>query len=339
MSLPILCSQCQKTGDFRPGHRQCKECEGAKGRARYHVNRENHAAYRARHQDHYRELNRQIRLRRRIENRQVINKHKSVPCADCSRNYPSYVMDFDHINPETKVANISALLNHSASWVALEAEIEKCEVVCVNCHRLRTWRPPTKVTPRSRLTQALKDVPCADCQGVFHYCQMDFDHVRGEKVTCVPHAGSLSAIRKEAGKCEVVCANCHRERTQGAEVPHRVNPDEVDMNWRRETAGPQSAFTSEAPRRQVSRHWHSWAGQMPDIEVAALGGVTKSAVCVYRQKQGIPSYRATAPASAEWHTLVGTMPDTKLAEQVGVSRKTVGRHRKQFGLPAYRSNS
>jgi len=46
-------------------------------------------------------------------------------------------MDFDHIGP--KRSEISRLVHHSGTD-ALRAEIAECEVVCANCHRIRTVR-------------------------------------------------------------------------------------------------------------------------------------------------------------------------------------------------------
>lgn len=62
----------------------------------------------------------------------------------------------------------------------------------------------------------LKHKPCADCKGWFEPCQMDWDHVRGNKVSGVSNIRSLKNKRKlldEIGKCELVCASCHRLRT------------------------------------------------------------------------------------------------------------------------------
>lgn len=65
-----------------------------------------------------------------------INDIKSRPCADCGLSYPPYVMDFDHGGNE-KVDGVSRLIV-SASLERIKAEVEKCEVVCANCHRERT---------------------------------------------------------------------------------------------------------------------------------------------------------------------------------------------------------
>jgi hypothetical protein len=45
---------------------------------------------------------------------------------------------------------------------------------------------------------------------------MEFDHVRGEKLGNVANMArhcSIAKIDAEIAKCDLVCANCHRERT------------------------------------------------------------------------------------------------------------------------------
>lgn len=69
--------------------------------------------------------------------REWVREKKSVPCMDCEESHPYYVMDFDHT--EDKEFNISSC---AATYgrAKLEAEIAKCDVVCSNCHRKRTWK-------------------------------------------------------------------------------------------------------------------------------------------------------------------------------------------------------
>ncbi len=69
----------------------------------------------------------------------IIVEAKGVPCADCAVRYPTCVMDFDHRIPAEKLGNIGS----GAGWgeARLRAEIAKCDVVCSNCHRLRTHCP------------------------------------------------------------------------------------------------------------------------------------------------------------------------------------------------------
>lgn len=59
---------------------------------------------------------------------------KAAPCADCGVSYPTCVMDFDHQGD--KEFSIGASMTKSRA--ALQREIDKCELVCANCHRIRT---------------------------------------------------------------------------------------------------------------------------------------------------------------------------------------------------------
>lgn len=59
-----------------------------------------------------------------------------------------------------------------------------------------------------------KDVPCTDCSVRYPYYVMQFDHLNGKTFTIGMLSNrSLSAVEAEIAKCEVVCANCHAERT------------------------------------------------------------------------------------------------------------------------------
>ena len=83
------------------------------------------------------------------------------------------------------------------------------------------------------LIVATKSVPCADCGVQYPPYVMDFDHVRGKKLFNVGTAGarhSFPQVEREIKKCEVVCANCHRERTHqgggGIAAPPGLDPGE-----------------------------------------------------------------------------------------------------------------
>lgn len=76
----------------------------------------------------------------------VIQLYKANhPCSDCGNNYPSYVMDFDHIRHRgAKAKDVSALLRNNNKLEKVLAEVAKCDVVCSNCHRIRTHKRSTK---------------------------------------------------------------------------------------------------------------------------------------------------------------------------------------------------
>lgn len=76
--------------------------------------------------------------RKKARLRQLVREAKEVPCSDCGVAYSYYVMDFDHV-AENKVMDVSKIVNFG-SVARLMEELAKCEVVCANCHRVRTWR-------------------------------------------------------------------------------------------------------------------------------------------------------------------------------------------------------
>lgn len=59
-----------------------------------------------------------------------------TPCTDCKVLYPYYVSDFDHLGD--KLTTVSQLIN-KGNLKKVEEEINKCELVCANCHRIRTY--------------------------------------------------------------------------------------------------------------------------------------------------------------------------------------------------------
>ena len=62
-------------------------------------------------------------------------------CVDCG--ITNHIMlDFDHL--KDKKYNISRMIHDGFSGAAIKKEISKCEVVCANCHRVRTLDRLTK---------------------------------------------------------------------------------------------------------------------------------------------------------------------------------------------------
>jgi hypothetical protein len=66
---------------------------------------------------------------------QILVEAKNKPCADCHVHYPTCVMDFDHLRD--KKLNIGKGYTTVGKRRLIE-EIAKCDVVCANCHRIRT---------------------------------------------------------------------------------------------------------------------------------------------------------------------------------------------------------
>ena len=58
------------------------------------------------------------------------------PCVDCGESGP-IVLTFDHVRGG-KRDNVADMVRNGLGVESIKAEIEKCDVVCFNCHSLRT---------------------------------------------------------------------------------------------------------------------------------------------------------------------------------------------------------
>jgi hypothetical protein len=160
------------------------------------------------------------------------------PCADCGESFSPWVMDFDHRDPKTKSFALAAGHALLKPRDVLLAEIAKCDIVCANCHAIRTYnwiksedvfstrakgtslylaRKTEYRKVQSELLADLRAVPCYDCGRTFPNFVMQFDHrdpseKRYVVSQMIGRAGT-STILAEVAKCDVVCSNCHRERT------------------------------------------------------------------------------------------------------------------------------
>lgn len=67
-----------------------------------------------------------------------IQNHKEThPCHDCNRFYPYYVMQFDHLPQYEKKFTIAQWHNHTQDVKVVVEEMQKCDLVCGNCHTIR----------------------------------------------------------------------------------------------------------------------------------------------------------------------------------------------------------
>ena len=109
-----------RTGQFS----YCRECRREYDRRYYHERGK--AA-------------RRVRQRRRILEARVwmAALKNGVPCTDCGQVFPVWVMHWDHLPGYAKVGNISEMVGSRSRRITM-AELEKCELVCANCHVMRT---------------------------------------------------------------------------------------------------------------------------------------------------------------------------------------------------------
>lgn len=114
------CIKCN--AGARQGQSYCKPCSNKVGRDNYLKNKDRYYAQ-AKKRD------------KQLDD--ILHTAKSVPCADCKLEYPYYVMDFDHLRD--KSFGIREMRRRRMALDKIIKEIAKCEVVCANCHRERTF--------------------------------------------------------------------------------------------------------------------------------------------------------------------------------------------------------
>jgi hypothetical protein len=116
-----ICIKCNEN-EQRPQNSYCRSCHNEYQKAYYKKNP--------------RSINESSRRRKKAI-RDLIIESKNIPCTDCNIKYPYYVMDFDHLRD--KKFNLSVAASKYRSMESVSKEIIKCEVVCANCHRARTF--------------------------------------------------------------------------------------------------------------------------------------------------------------------------------------------------------
>lgn len=136
-----VCSKCKVikdesdyyVKDSKSGrlHAHCKSC--------YRLHR---TTYYAKHyetyKDEYRYRARERKKRLRDEYRKNIKEYLlQNPCADCGEQ-DIRVLELDHINANNKTFSISQGVRLGYSWDKIYQEIQKCRVLCSNCHKKRT---------------------------------------------------------------------------------------------------------------------------------------------------------------------------------------------------------
>src|SRR5690554_4154882 len=107
---------------------QCKECNKKAQRVQYSSNKK-----------YYLDRNRELRA----SNRERYKKTKEgKPCTRCGGLFPQVCMDYDHIDHKSKRLCVAQMMGYS--WNVIQKEIDKCELVCANCHRIKTYETSTR---------------------------------------------------------------------------------------------------------------------------------------------------------------------------------------------------
>ncbi len=128
------CSTDKETTEFNKNKSKkdglnsiCRECSKKRSKKYYKENLEHHKV----------ETKKRSKKILKENRKKLFEYYKTHPCIDCGNSNP-IVLELDHRDGVEKVDNISKLVGWGSSWDSIEKEIEKCDVRCANCHRIRT---------------------------------------------------------------------------------------------------------------------------------------------------------------------------------------------------------
>ncbi len=130
--------RCRKCGSEKPlsefyqrydgtgkPHSNCKKCQNGYYVGYYKANKKRYD---------------RASLKSKVEKlRAVIALKRGKPCLDCGLTFHPVAMDFDHTGTD-KVFSVSRMVQRRISMKRILAEIAKCDLVCSNCHRIRTHK-------------------------------------------------------------------------------------------------------------------------------------------------------------------------------------------------------
>lgn len=88
------------------------------------------AHWRANNKEYIRTKQREDKRQRKLDAIQYLGGI----CSDCKQDFHPAVYEFHHTDPETKDRDPSKMLQ--LSWAKVTAELDKCVLLCANCHRL-----------------------------------------------------------------------------------------------------------------------------------------------------------------------------------------------------------
>jgi hypothetical protein len=103
-----------------------------------------------RYRERMQEIVGKVQLARRERKRQLV-AYKGGKCSDCGGVFPAICFDFDHRDVHAKSFEIGRRIGYSLE--KLLVEVEKCDLVCANCHRIRTDTNPEIAAKIRRLRE------------------------------------------------------------------------------------------------------------------------------------------------------------------------------------------
>lgn len=131
-----ICSTCKEEKELSEFNKNkgkkdglstvCRECGKEHCKDYYNKNKEHHLKV----------IGERNKIARQRNKDFILQYIKGKSCIDCGTK-DTRVFEFDHLGD--KIKDVSVLVSGGYSVKKIKQELEKCEIVCANCHRIRTF--------------------------------------------------------------------------------------------------------------------------------------------------------------------------------------------------------
>jgi transposase-like protein len=211
-------------------------------------------------------------------------------CKLCGETRP-WVLTFHHLDEDKKEYKMVHLINCRLS--KLQTEVDKCIVVCQNCHRKIHADLDPRESHRIKNKECMLDYKniyaCEKCGYKENNKCLDFHHINAEEkeMTLSPFTNAKRykskddiewAIKMELDKCCVLCANCHFDLHFDKEKYNRYYPDIMRIKENHKEQRPA------LPVAEIIEHHRNGKGVS---EIARIYGVNKSTIATITRKNNL----------------------------------------------------
>lgn len=150
---------------------------------------------------------------KRLAREYIANIKIKNGCKVCGDNN-IHCLDFHHRDTNDKKNTISNLVRQGYSLNIIEEEINKCDIICSNCHRTEHYTGNYMRNKKAIMVYNIKtQSKCIKCQCNKVEC-LDFHHVLdkdgGVGAMIRDKTVTMEQLETEIKKCIILCSNCHR---------------------------------------------------------------------------------------------------------------------------------
>jgi len=142
-------------------------------------------------------------------------------CCESCKDDKWYHLDFHHV--KEKDVEVSRLLQ-GFRWSKIEKELDKCILLCANCHQEHHFNERASSDNRQiskRVYLSYKNNCCEECgynkcqaSLTFHHLDPSIKEIQfanlNERLSSLDDLSNV--IKEELDKCSLLCNNCHREK-------------------------------------------------------------------------------------------------------------------------------